>query len=79
MRKSIGSLVPRRTDTLAGDQEFGKSRLPQYKEIVLGARMSDELQSKAVKMARAANPTIVIKKSVLHKSTFKILIEGFED
>jgi hypothetical protein len=52
--------------------------IESIKEIVLGARMPGELETKVVALVKSANPVIEIKKAVLHMHTFEILIESFE-
>lgn len=49
------------------------------KEIILGARMSAELESKIVKFVLSNNPGMTLKKVVIHSHTFDLLIENYVD
>lgn len=49
------------------------------REIVLGARMLNNIEHKVVELAKSVIPDITIRKAVLHMHTFEILIESFEN
>ena len=49
------------------------------KEIVIGARVTPQLQKKIVEMAKKTAPSVVIKRAVLHMRTFDLVIKNLED